>query len=462
MSKTNFHFDISERKILLRFFDIIFVFIILYFVDLFLDFHYFNISKSNFYWTIVLGLYINVIGSVFEMYNLQIASNQFQIIKSIVLTTSVTVLFYLLTPFFTPILPLNRLQIVYFYFAILSALLFWRIFYQKFIASYRFEKRVVLICDSNQLDVHIKDLASADPHYRIVGFVCSENKDFDLGISQIEKIEIADVEAYVKNNKISEIVVSSQKTETITILLYNQLLSLLEAGFSIKKYTQVYESLTQRLPIDHFGKDFYLYFPFSRSNQNRFYLLIVKFLELILSLIGVLIGIAIIPFIYFGNLFFNRGSLFYMQERVGQNGRIFKIFKFRTMFAAAESDKAIFATQNDPRVTKFGKILRKSRIDEFPQFINILKGDMSFIGPRPERPFFVLELSKEIPFYDTRHVIKPGLTGWAQVNYTYGESANDSLIKLQYDLYYIKHRSVFLDLNIVIKTCSTVIFYRGQ
>ena len=128
----------------------------------------------------------------------------------------------------------------------------------------------------------------------------------------------------------------------------------------------------------------------------------------------------------------------------------------------AEKHGAVWADKNDSRVTVFGRFLRKTRLDEFPQFINILKGEMSVIGPRPERPIFVDQLAKEIPFYPTRHIVKPGLTGWAQVNTSYGASVNESLLKLQYDLYYIKHRNIFLDLNIVIKTLSTVLFFRGQ
>lgn len=170
----------------------------------------------------------------------------------------------------------------------------------------------------------------------------------------------------------------------------------------------------------------------------------------------------ILPFIFVGNLIGNRGRLFYIQERVGKNGKAFRIYKLRTMVRNAENDGAVFASVNDVRVTPFGKFLRKARLDEVPQFINILKGDMAFIGPRPERPVFVNELSRRMPFYETRHVIKPGITGWAQVKYPYGATMDDSLIKLQYDLYYIKHRSIFLDLNIVIKTFSTVLFYRGQ
>jgi lipopolysaccharide/colanic/teichoic acid biosynthesis glycosyltransferase len=185
-------------------------------------------------------------------------------------------------------------------------------------------------------------------------------------------------------------------------------------------------------------------------------------MEALICLFGLLFGVLLIPLIALGNAIGNRGKLFYTQERVGKNGKIFEILKFRTMIQNAEKEGAVFSGPNDSRVTSFGKFLRKTRIDEIPQFINIIKGEMAVIGPRPERPFFVKEIAEIMPFYETRHVIKPGLTGWAQVNYSYGESMDDSLIKLQYDLYYIKHRSIFLDLNIAIKTISTILFYRGQ
>ena len=458
----NLHFEISERKVLLRFFDVLVVLCALFLVDFFLDFKYFDFAKNKFYWLVILAIYLNVIGTIFEMYNLQVASNQFQIIKSIVLTASTTVLVYLLTPFFTPLLPLSRLQILYFFLAIMVSLLVWRIFYQKFLASYRFEKRVILVCDQNQLKELVSDLSSVDPHYRVIGFI-NPSPDFVVEpLNDLINIAHEDVQDFVIKNNVSEIVVASKNTESITLKLYNQLLFLLENGFAIREYTQVYENLTQRIPIAHFGQDFYNFFPFSSSNHNKLYLFIVRILEIIFATVGLLIGSILMPFLIVGNFVANKGPLFYSQLRVGRNGIAFKIYKFRTMLIDAEAQGALFATQNDTRITFFGKFLRKTRIDEIPQFYNILKGDMALIGPRPERPIFVRDLSNDIPFYDTRHVIKPGLTGWAQVNYGYGESISDSLIKLQYDLYYIKHRSVFLDLNIVIKTCSTVLFYRGQ
>jgi len=397
------------------------------------------------------------------MYNLQTASNQFQILKSVILTSLTAVTVYLFTPVLSPELPKQRVVIVIFYFAILSALLLWRFFYVYFLASHRFSQNVVLICDQSEVEDLVLGLENVDPHYKIIGFVNSDSvSDENLDFHYVKEIKKEDLEHFVTTHNVSEIIIASQKTDGITTDLYQQLLHLLENGNIIREYTQVYESKTQRIPVHYIGRDFYRFFPFSRSNNNKLYLLLIRLMELFFSFLGLVFCAIFIPIIVIGNLFANKGSLFYTQERVGKNGVVFKIYKFRTMTENSEANGAVFATHNDKRVTPFGKFMRKSRIDELPQFINVLKGDMAVIGPRPERPFFVEEIASVMPFYETRHVIKPGLTGWAQVNYSYGESIDESLIKLQYDLYYIKHRSVFLDLSITFKTITTVLFYRGQ
>jgi exopolysaccharide biosynthesis polyprenyl glycosylphosphotransferase len=462
-SSKKMHFEISERKMILRFFDVFFVLTALYLIENVFDLGYFTISVSNFYWTIILAAYINFFGTIFEMYNLQVASNQFQVLKSTILTASVTVLVYLLTPFFSPMLPSKRIQILLFYLVVFLSLYLWRMFYVRFLASNRFLQNAVLICDKEQVEELILGLENIDPHYKIIAFVNGEaSEDEKADYHYVQQVKTAALYAFVKENAISEIVIASQKTEGITPDLYRQLLLLLESGTIIREYTQVYESKTQRIPVQYISRDFYRFFPFSRSNQNKLYLLVVRIFEISISLLGLSIAIFLFPLLLIGNAIGNRGKLFYTQERVGKDGAVFEILKFRTMVSNAESNGAVFATTNDARVTVFGKFLRKTRIDEFPQFVNVLKGDMAVIGPRPERPFFVKEIAELMPFYETRHVIKPGLTGWAQVNYAYGATIEDSLIKLQYDLYYIKHRSVFLDLNITFKTITTVLFYRGQ
>jgi sugar transferase (PEP-CTERM system associated) len=156
------------------------------------------------------------------------------------------------------------------------------------------------------------------------------------------------------------------------------------------------------------------------------------------------------------------GSILYRQDRVGEDGKVFNLLKFRSMYLDAEENGPVWANVNDHRITRVGRVIRKLRLDEIPQMLNVLKGDMSFVGPRPERPFFVDMLKKEIPFYSERHVVKPGVTGWAQIWYRYGASKEDALQKLKYDLYYIKHMSVVLDLSIIFDTVKIVLLGRGS
>lgn len=453
------HFEISERKILLRVFDIFFVLLVLFLIGKYFNFTYFQITASNYYWTIVLALYITSIGTIFEMYNLQIANNKFLVLRSTILTTAVTTLLYLLTPFYTPILPSNRLQIVYFFVAILSALLLWRNLYIYFLAANRFVKTVLFVGSSKKVESLVEELTRVNPHYKVIGFIPTDDKIVD---TTLQSLSLSELESFFSNHYISEIVVTNDNSKVISVALYSQLLKLLEKGIVIRQYAEVYEYSTNRLPIHFEDKELYKFFPFSRSNQNALYAFYIRFLDVLLSIIGLLSLLCILPFIILFNVLWNKGPLLYKQERIGKNGIPFEIYKLRTMIVNAEKDGAVFAKVNDVRITSFGRFLRKTRIDEVPQFINVLKGEMALIGPRPERPVFVDEIAKNIPLYQTRHVIKPGLTGWAQVNYPYGVSLEDSLMKLRYDLYYIKHRSLFLDINIVMKTLSTILFARGQ
>lgn len=463
MSNRSIHFNISERKVLLRIFDLISVLLVLYFLSNSFHFDYFTITKENWGWVFVLILYLSIFGTIFELYDLQKSSKIEKTATSIVFTVSTTVLFYLLTPFLTPVLPDNRLQILFFYFAILFALFLWRIVYINFVVSPRFYKKVLVIGETSNIQTIFETLRDSDPNYKIVGFInCEMNNLESISFKSIPEYSPKDIDKVIKNENISEIVIASYNPDSITSEIYYKLLKLLENGFPINEYTQVYEDMTQRVPVQFVGKDFYRYFPFSRNNQNKLYLFFNRFFDVVVSIIGLVIGFAILPLILLGNLIGNRGSLFYTQKRVGKNGNTFKIIKYRSMVQNAESNGAVWAEKGDKRITLFGKFLRNTRLDEIPQFINILKGEMSLIGPRPERPHFVKELSQMLPFYETRHMVKPGLTGWAQVKTKYAASIDDSLIKLQYDLYYIKHRGFLLDMNILLKTLSTVIFFRGQ
>ncbi|TXE17093.1 sugar transferase [Psychroserpens burtonensis] len=461
--KKSIHFEISERKILLRLVDLFVVILGLYILQICIDFDYLTVNKNNIGYLIVLGIYITVFGTVFEIYDLQKSSKLDVTFRNIVLTASTSVLFYLLTPVLTPFLPERRLQIIYFYLGIIGMIFIWRWAYIVFVSAPRFYKKVLLVGEISNIENIIKPLNQSDPNYKIVGFINSEPKsESPIKFKGLKEFKSVDLLQVIKEEKISEILVASYNSETITPEVYHDLILLLDQGFAIREYTQVFEEITYRVPVQFVGKDFYKYFPFSRSNQNTLYLFFHRVFDILFSVIGLFIGVLLLPFILLGNLIANKGPLFYFQERVGQNGKLFEIVKLRSMIVNAEAAGAKWAEKNDSRITKFGVFLRRSRLDEVPQFVNVLKGDMSIIGPRPERSFFVNELSRIIPFYETRHIVKPGLTGWAQVNTRYGSSVDDSLTKLQYDLYYIKHRSVFLDINIVVKTLSTILYYRGQ
>ncbi|OZV67591.1 sugar transferase [Winogradskyella aurantia] len=461
--KKGIHFEVSERKVLLRIIDILMVFIGIYTLGLFTKFEYLSVNQEN---SVALGLliiYISVFGTVFELYDLQKASQLDATFRNIVITCSTVVLFYLLTPVLSPYLPEERIQILFFYLALIISIFIWRVIYIYLIESPRFYKRVLLVAEVSNIEGLVKALDTKDPNYKIVGFINSETtSDHSVKYKGLKEFEPKQFLEIIQKERISEVLVASFNAEAIIVEVYHDLMLLMERGFKIREYTQVYEEMLQRVPIQFVGKDFYKYFPYSRSNENKLYIFFQRAFDIVLAIIGLLFCIILLPFILLGNIIGNKGPLFYSQERVGRNGKLFKILKLRTMVVNAEKDGVKWTQKNDKRITAFGKFLRNTRLDEIPQFYNVLKGEMSVIGPRPERPFFVKELSRIIPFYETRHIIKPGLTGWAQVKSRYGSTVEESLIKLQYDLYYIKHRSVFLDLSITIKTLSTILYYRGQ
>lgn len=195
--------------------------------------------------------------------------------------------------------------------------------------------------------------------------------------------------------------------------------------------------------------------------QHNVYSALFRCFDVFLSLIAVSVLCMVIPFIWIANFIFDKGPLFYNQKRVGKNGRVFTMYKFRSMVVNAEKDGARFTTKNDDRITKVGTFLRKSRLDELPQALNVLKGDMSFIGPRPERPEFVKILSGKDSDYPQRLLVKPGLTGWAQVKYKYTDNIDDALIKLRYDLHFLRHRTAKMDFEILVRTVWIVISRQG-
>lgn len=233
-------------------------------------------------------------------------------------------------------------------------------------------------------------------------------------------------------------------------------------GLQYYNYLEFYETYENKLPISHLSPKWFLENTGFEIYHNNFNLKAKRLLDLFFAM---LIGIFVAPVIILAAIIVkleSKGPIFFIQERIGEGNRKFNIVKFRSMTTDAEKNGPQWASKNDNRVTKFGKIMRATRIDELPQLWNVLRGEMSFVGPRPEREFFIQQLEKEIPYYNLRHTVKPGLTGWAQVMYPYGASVEDAYRKLQYDLYYIKHHSIPFDVKVLLKTVTIVIFGKGR
>jgi sugar transferase (PEP-CTERM system associated) len=231
-------------------------------------------------------------------------------------------------------------------------------------------------------------------------------------------------------------------------------------GISIEEGIAFYEHLTGKLLIERAYPSFLIFSNgFIKSTYHR---VVKTVMDFMLSFLGLIISLPIMALVALAIKLDSRGPVFYQQERVGKNGKTFMLLKFRSMREDAERETGpVWAQERDLRVTRIGRIIRTLRLDEIPQMINVLRGEMSFVGPRPERPHFVGELKNEIPFYEKRHAAKPGITGWAQIKYPYGASTNDALEKLKYDLYYIKNMSLFLDLLILFRTVKIALFGNG-
>ncbi|MGO9864390.1 MAG: TIGR03013 family XrtA/PEP-CTERM system glycosyltransferase [Terriglobales bacterium] len=262
----------------------------------------------------------------------------------------------------------------------------------------------------------------------------------------------------VRKQKIHRVIVAMPDRRATVPM--RELLDLRMQGVKIEEATTWLEKMSGKIEVEHLYPSWMVFGEGFRRSAS--FILVRRVISIVISLIGLVVSLPLIPLIMLAIRLDSKGPIFYTQERVGKGGRIFKVVKFRTMRQDAEAASGPkWAGNNDPRVTRVGKFLRSARLDEIPQLWCVLKGDMAFVGPRPERPEFIALLSKEIPYYGMRHMVRPGITGWAQVKYKYGSTVHDAREKLQYDLFYIKNASIGLDLMIMFLTVKTVLLRRG-
>lgn len=337
-----------------------------------------------------------------------------------------------------------------------------RVLYAVTIQMKFLDKRVIIVGNQETIDDAI-NLIRTNPStlYNIKGVVVNSKKDKEESFKNCKVLgTIEQIEDIVKKNKIDTIIITSLEPQRQEILKYLRVCRY--QGIEIIDIVALYEDLELQVPLKYIDEEWLFS---STGNYRSFYVVRLKrFLDIMWAILGLLLTWPICLIVAILIKLDSKGPVFYRQKRLGRYGQPFRVIKFRSMIHHAERglNGPVWAKENDNRVTRVGYWLRKTRIDEIPQLINVLLDQMSLVGPRPERPSFVKELSLKIPFYQERLYLQPGLTGWAQINYPYTATIEETKNKLQYDIYYIKHVSLILDSLIILKTLKIVLFGRGR
>jgi sugar transferase (PEP-CTERM system associated) len=340
----------------------------------------------------------------------------------------------------------------------LLGILAWRLAFNKVVALPFGERTLIVGTDATAQTLARLVLAQRDFPYDIVGFIVDDPQRIGEPVVNPRVVGTpADIEHLIDTRGISRIFVGlSDRRGTLPV---GELLRAKLRGVRVEDVTTVYERMTGKLLVEDLRPSWLIFsdgFRASRLTRQT-----KRAFDLVLASVGLLVGAPLMLLTAIAVWLESGDPVLYRQERVGCNGSVFTLYKFRSMRPDAEQGTPVWAKAVDHRVTRVGRFIRRTRLDELPQLWNVLRGDMSFVGPRPERPFFVAQLAQHIPLYEQRHAVRPGITGWAQVKYRYGASMEDALEKLRYDLYYVKHLSLAFDLTILFDTVKVVLFAKG-
>ena len=398
----------------------------------------------------------------YDLYDYIVMTNRRELLLRLVQALGIAWVLLALLFYFVPQLLIGRGVSVISVPLVLVLLLGWRICIHGLTGHPDIGEKILVVgTGQTALDTAEAVWERRDAGYRIVGFI-SENgakPREKLGRSEILG-KAPDLEDVIRNEKVDRVVIAVR--ERRGAFPTEALLKMSLAGnVSIEECTSFFERITGKVHVDMLRPSWLIFA--GRRRDSPFKLALRESIHRLLALLGLILSLPISILTAILIKIDSRGPIFYLQERVGMNGHVFKVIKFRSMKTDAEANGTpIWAATNDERTTRVGKVIRKLRIDEIPQFWNILKGEMNFVGPRPERPHFVEQLATAIPYFEHRHLVAPGLTGWAQIKYPYGASVSDAIQKLQYDLYYIKNQSLTLDLVIIFDTVKTILFGKGR
>jgi sugar transferase (PEP-CTERM system associated) len=334
----------------------------------------------------------------------------------------------------------------------------WRLAFDGLTNDPHLEERVLVVGSGELARVVAQQIRQQhDFAYRVVGFV--EEADTHPDAIAVAPVvgTLPELPRIIRSHRIDRIVVGlSDRRGRLPL---NELLRAKLAGVRVEDAATTYERLTGKILVDDLKPSWLIFSDgFRASRATR---AIKRTVARVLAIVSLAVGAPLMLLIAIAVRLDSRGPVLYCQERIGENGHLFTLCKFRSMRVDAEQGTPIWAQDGDGRITRVGRFLRKARLDELPQLWNVLRGDMSFVGPRPERPYFVEQLAAAIPFYMARQAVKPGVTGWAQVKYRYGASIQDGLEKLRYDLYYIKHQSLSFDFSILVDTVKVIVSGQG-
>lgn len=408
-----------------------------------------------------------VIIYLYDLYDYGVMHHRRELLLRLIQATGIAWTILAIVYYLVPPLMIGRGTLVYSVVLTLVFLVVWRTLIH-YLTGHPDLGEKVLILGAGKAAVTTANVVfqRRDAGYRIAGFIAVPgvgNGDSPRSRAELGNAEIlgtsAELERIVVERRIDRIVVALAQRRgnfpTDSLLRMS-----LKNNVNIEECASFYERVTGQVHLDMLRPSWLIF-----SGRERDTKVMVMFREIVnrcLAFVGLVLSLPIALLTAIAIKLGSPGGVLYRQQRVGRNGVVFELLKFRSMREDAEADgRPVWASSDDDRVTRFGRFIRKARIDEIPQFWNILKGEMSFIGPRPERPHFVAELSEQVPFYGHRHLVAPGLTGWAQIKYPYGASVADAREKLQYDLYYIKNQSLALDAIIIFETVKTVLFGKG-
>ncbi len=421
-----------------------------------LDPSFFLFEEGN-YWkllivagTIILGLYFQ------DLYGDLRITTRILLVQQVCLAVGLSLLISAFIGYIDPTALLGRTLMMIGSMGVVILLPLWRIFFWRYVIAGLRSERVLLLGNSSILgEVITVLLARPEFGYKLVGYLC-EDQPCDFPIPCLGTV--ADVRAVCEQHRPMRIVVGM--AERRNRLPVQDLLEIRFGGVFVEDAADTYEMALHRVCSSKIQPSQLIFSSMLGPRRNAITLQV--FYSLLFSLIGFVLATPLMLITAVGVKLTSKGPVLYRQRRVGLNGRVFTVYKFRSMYVDAEARTgAVWASKDDPRITPFGKWLRKLRLDELPQLWNVLKGDMSMVGPRPERPEFVEMLAQQIPYYRQRLAVKPGITGWAQINHKYGDTLVDSMIKLEYDLYYIKHLAPALDFYIIFHTIKVMLLSKG-